>query len=69
MIDIATGLSIEPPTACSMRKTTSHSRLGAMLQSPEATVKITRPTRKIRRRPIRSAVEPESMSSEASTSV
>ena len=69
MIDIATGLSIEPPTACTIRKITSHSRLGARLHSSEPTPKTTSPVRKIRRRPRRSAVEPESISSAARTSV
>ncbi len=69
MIDMATGLSIEPPTAWTMRKTISSSRLGATEQSTEPTVNTVRPAMKTRLRPIRSAVEPASISSEARTSV
>ena len=69
MIDIATGLSIEPPTACSIRNATSQPRLGARLHSSEPSVKTARPVWKIRRRPTRSAVEPDSISRLASTSV
>ena len=69
MIDMATGLSIEPPTACTMRKATSDSRFGAREHSTEPTVKTTRPAMKTRLRPIRSAVEPASISSEARTRV
>ena len=43
MIDIATGLSIEPPTACSMRKAISQPRLGATLHSSEPSVNSARP--------------------------
>ncbi len=35
MIDMATGLSIDPPTAWTMRKTMSSARLGARLHSNE----------------------------------
>ncbi len=69
MIDMATGLSIEPPTAWTMRKTISRSRLGASEHSSEPIEKTTRPAMKTRLRPMRSAVEPASISSEASTSV
>ncbi len=69
MIDIATGLSIEPPTACTARNSTSHPRLGARLQSSEPSTKTTRPVWNTRRRPKRSASEPNSISSEASTRV
>lgn len=69
MIDIATGLSIEPPTACTIRNATSDSRFGATEQSSEPRVNRTSPILKIFRRPIRSAVEPASISSEASTRV
>lgn len=69
MIDIATGLSIDPPTACTMRKTTSQVRLGARLHSSEPRLKTVSPTVKTRRRPSRSAVEPDSISSDARTSV
>ena len=37
MIDIATGFSIEPPTAWSTRNATSSSTLGARLHSSDAT--------------------------------
>ncbi|KEF05917.1 hypothetical protein DF17_17100 [Streptomyces rimosus] len=69
MIDIATGLSIEPPTACTMRNATRHSRFGARLHSSEPSAKTTRPAWKTRRRPSRSAVEPASISSDARTRV
>ena len=69
MIDIATGLSIAPPTAWTMRKTMSQSRLGASEHSREPAVKATRPATNTLRRPIRSAVEPASISSEARTRV
>ena len=69
MIDIATGLSIEPPTACRTRNATSSSTFGARLQSSEASENTTRPATKTRLRPSRSAVEPESISRLASTSV
>ena len=69
MIDIATGLSIDPPTACTARAATSQPRPGARLHSSEPTVKVSSPTMKTRRRPSRSAVEPDSISRLASTSV
>ncbi|GGX60505.1 hypothetical protein GCM10010510_00940 [Streptomyces anandii JCM 4720] len=69
MIDMATGLSIEPPTACTMRKTTSSSRLGAREHSSDPRPKTTSPAMNTRLRPMRSAVEPASISSEASTRV
>lgn len=69
MIDMATGFSIEPPTACTIRNATSASRFGAREQSTEPRVKTTRPAMKTRLRPIRSAVEPASISSEARTRV
>ena len=68
MIDIATGLSMDPPMACSMRNATSQPRPGARLHSAEPAVKVARPTWKTRRRPILSAVAPESISRLASTS-
>ena len=61
MIDIATGLSMDPPMACSMRKATSQPRPGARLHRPEPAVKVARPIRKTRRRPTRSAVAPDSI--------
>jgi hypothetical protein len=69
MIDIATGLSIEPPIACSMRKTTSQPRLGATLHSSDPSVNSTRPSSKTRRLPNLSAIEPDSIKRLASTSV
>src|SRR5882762_8651132 len=67
MIDRATGLSIEPPTACSTRKAMSHPSPGASPHSSEPRVKSTNPIWKTRRRPRRSAVEPPSISRLAST--
>ena len=69
MMDIATGLSIDPPTAWTMRKTTRRVRLGARLQRREPAENTSSPMTKIRLRPKRSAVEPDSMSRLASTSV
>ena len=69
MIDIATGLSIDPPMAWTMRKTINVVWSGARLHSNEPMEKITSPATKVRLRPKRSAVEPESMSRLASTSV
>ena len=69
MMDIATGFSIEPPTAWTIRNATSQPRPGATLHSSEPSEKIARPVWKVRRLPIRSAVEPASISRLASTSV
>ena len=69
MIDIATGFNIDPPIACTMRKTMRVSRFGARLQSREPAAKVISPMMKVRRRPKRSAVEPEIISRLASTSV
>lgn len=69
MIDMATGLSIEPPTACTARKAIRASRFGAREHSSEPSAKTTSPVTKTLRRPIRSAVEPASISSEARTRV
>lgn len=69
MIDMATGLSIEPPIAWSTRKATSQPRLGARPQSSEPTANTTRPSWKVLRRPTRSAVEPDSNRRLASTRV
>jgi hypothetical protein len=69
MIDIATGLSIAPPTAWSTRKATSSPTVGARLHSSEASEKTPRPVMKIRLRPSRSAVEPPNMSRLAMTTV
>jgi hypothetical protein len=69
MIDMATGLSIDPPTAWTARKAISHPVLGAMLHSSEPRPNSVSPAWNVRRRPIRSPVEPPSMSRLASTSV
>ena len=60
MIDIATGFSIEAPTACSTRNATSSPTLGARLHSSDASGEdASRPMTKMRLRPSRSAVEPD----------
>ena len=69
MIDIATGLSIEPPIACSARAAMSSPRLGASAHSSEPIENSVSPIWKTRRRPMRSAVDPDSISSVAITSV
>ncbi len=68
-IDMATGLSIEPPIAWRTRAAISSPRLGASPQSSEPSEKTTSPIWKMRRRPSRSAVEPARMSRLARTSV
>ena len=68
-IDIATGLSIDPPSACSIRNATSQPRPGARLQSSEPSVNRPSPAWKMRRRPTRSAVEPDSIRKLATTIV
>ncbi len=69
MIDMATGFSIEPPTAWIIRAAISQLRLGERLQSSEPRVNSTSPVWKVRRRPSRSPMEPESISRLASTRV
>ena len=69
MIDIATGLSIDPPTACTARKATRAPRVGATLQSNDPSENSASPVWKMRRRPIRSATDPDSMSRLARTRV
>ena len=69
MIDIATGLSMLPPTAWTIRNAISQPRPGARLHSNDPSVKTTRPVWNVRRRPIRSPVEPESSNRLASTNV
>jgi hypothetical protein len=69
MMDIATGLSIEPPLACSMRNATRVAVVGARLQSSEPSPNTPRPIWKVRRRPKRSAVEPDRSSRHATTTV
>jgi hypothetical protein len=67
MIDMATGLSIEPPSACTIRKATSHPTDGPRLHSTDPQTKIARPVWNVRRRPTRSAIEPDSNKKLAST--
>ena len=69
MIDSATGFSIEPPTACMSRATMSISMLGARLHINDPNAKTVRPIWKIRLRPKRSPVAPDSIRSDARTSV
>jgi len=69
MIDIATGLSIDPPTACKPRNATSQPRLGARLHSSEPSVNRMSPSWNTRRRPNRSALDPDSINRLAITSV
>ena len=69
MIDMATGFSMDPPTAWTMRKMTRVPRLGARLQRRDPTANVHSPMMKVRRRPKRSAVEPEIIRRLASTSV
>ncbi len=66
---MATGVSMQPPSACAMRKTISQFSEGARLHRAEPAVNSTRPRWRTRRRPTRSAVAPARMSSEASTRV
>ena len=69
MIDIATGLSIEAPTAWSTRNPTRTSMLGARLHSSEATENTLNPARNVRLRPSRSAIDPLNSSRLANTTV
>jgi hypothetical protein len=69
MIDIATGLSIDPPIAWRTRAAISSSRLGASPHRSEPSENTTSPAWNTRFRPIRSAVEPASIRRLASTSV
>ncbi len=69
MIDMATGLSIDPPTACTIRNTISRSMVGANPHSSDPIPNTTSPAWNVRRRPTRSAVEPETISKLARTSV
>ena len=69
MIDIATGLSIAPPTACTARNAISQPSVGARMHSSDPRTKIARPSWNTRRRPMRSAVDPASISRLASTTV
>jgi hypothetical protein len=67
MIDIATGLSIEPPTACTQTNAISQPTPGARPASREPRANSANPSWKIRLRPKRSAVAPESRSRQAVT--
>ena len=67
--DQATGFSIDPPMACTARKAISQPVLGARLHSSEPRPKRPSPVWKVRLRPIRSPVDPPSMSRLASTTV
>ena len=69
MIDMATGLSIEPPTAWTNRAAISISMSGARLHSSEPIAKITSPAWNTLRRPRRSPAAPANSSNEASASV
>jgi hypothetical protein len=67
MIDIAIGLSIEPPTPCRPQKAISHPAPGDRPHRREPRENSDSPSRKIRLRPKRSAMEPDSMSRQAMT--
>ena len=69
MIDSATGLSIDPPIAWSTRAATSVSSVGARAHSSDPSENNVSPSWKIRRRPSRSPVEPDSISRLAIVSV
>ena len=68
-MDRATGLSIEPPSACRQRNTTSKMTFGARLHSSDPSVNRARPVWNTRRRPNRSPIEPETIRKLAITSV
>ena len=69
MIDMATGLSIDPPMACTMRKITSVVRFGARLHSSDPATKVEEADHERPAPARRSAVEPESMRRLARTRV
>jgi hypothetical protein len=69
MIDMATGFSIDPPTACTARNAISQPVPGARLHSSDPIPNSVSPAWNVRRRPIRSPVDPPSISRLASTSV
>jgi hypothetical protein len=69
MMDMATGLSMDPPTAWSMRNTMRRPRLGARLHSNDPAAKTERPMTNVRLRPSRSAVEPDNIKRLAKTRV
>jgi hypothetical protein len=57
------------PTAWSTRAATSSSTLGAAAHSPEASMNTPMPTKKVLRRPTRSAARPAGTSSAAKTTL
>jgi hypothetical protein len=67
-IDREIGVSMEPPRPWSMRSATSDPVLGASEHSSEPRLKPASPMRNSRFRPRRSAVDPVSISSDATTS-
>ena len=67
-IDSETGVSIDPPMPCSMRRPMRDPVSGASEHSSEPRPNPARPTRKTRFLPSRSAAEPASSSSEDTTS-
>ena len=69
MIDMATGLSMDPPSAWTTRAATSSPVVGARLHRSDPRLKATRPDWNVRRRPKRSPVDPASMRKLATTSV
>ena len=69
MIDSATGFIIEPPIPCRKRAPINASIVGARLHASEPSANSVSPIWNTRRRPNRSPVAPDSISSEASTSV
>jgi hypothetical protein len=69
MIDMATGLSIEPPAPWSARAAISQPIPGARPHSSEPAPKAAKPAWNKRRRPTRSAVDPASTRKLASTRV
>ena len=69
MMDMATGLSIDPPMACSARNAIRDPTSGATLHSSDPMPNSTSPVWNTRRRPIRSPVDPASISRQAIVSV
>jgi hypothetical protein len=67
-IDRDTGTSIDPPSACSMRRATSDPVFGARLHSSDPRLNPNSPRVNSRRRPNRSASDPDSSSRLARTS-
>jgi hypothetical protein len=69
MVERALGCIMAPPTAWTMRKASRVPRLGASEQASDPAAKTARPIWDMRRRPIRSPVDPASSNSEAKTRV